>query len=133
MLDLVLRDAPPENEMGRSLLRVCESIRLSAIWRVVSACFDSCRESPKSKDSQALSMRSRMSIYYLILRRRVPCHALGAVPKDVPQARMPFSADKETCMSLWTIDASAVSSESRWQDFPIWAGDRKSTRLNSSH
>src|SRR3546814_7737230 len=33
-------------------------IRLSAIWRVVSACFDSCRESPKSKDSQALRMRT---------------------------------------------------------------------------
>src|SRR3546814_13173580 len=58
------------------------------------------------------------------------------------QARMPFSADKETCMSLWTIDASAVAEDSRWQDFPIWAGvvvrrpgrgDRKSTRLNSSH
>src|SRR3546814_2434188 len=50
---LVLRDAA-----WRRLLRVCESIRLSAIWRVVSACFDSCRESPKSKDSQALRMRS---------------------------------------------------------------------------
>src|SRR3546814_17362320 len=35
---------------------------------------------------------------------------------------MPFAADKETCMSLWTIDASAVAEDSRWQDFPIWAG-----------
>src|SRR3546814_2136654 len=64
-----------------------------------------------------LSMRSRMSISYLILRRRV-----SAVSKDVPQARMPFSADKEGCMPLWTIDASAVAEDSRWQDFTIWAG-----------
>src|SRR3546814_11089738 len=62
-----------------------------------------------------LSMRSRMAISYLILRRRV-----SAVSKDVPQARMPFSADKETCMPLWTIDASAVAEDSRWLDFPIW-------------
>src|SRR3546814_8132060 len=101
MLDLVLRDAPPENEMGRSLLRVCESIRLSAIWRVVSACFDSCRESPKSNDSQALTLRSRMSIHYLILTTRVPCPPLGPVPQDLPQARTPFSPDHETCISLW--------------------------------
>src|SRR3546814_17557577 len=62
-------------------------------------------------------MRSRMSISYLILRRRVI-----AVSKDVPQARMPFSADKEGCMPLWTIDSSAVAVDRRWQDFPIWAG-----------
>lgn len=24
-------------------------------------------------------------------------------------------------MPLWTIDASAVAEDSRWQDFPIWA------------
>src|SRR3546814_14458425 len=35
---------------------------------------------------------------------------------------MPFAADKETCMSLWTNDASAVAEDSRWQDVPIGAG-----------
>src|SRR3546814_19422400 len=49
---LTARASPFETRCCAALLRVCESIRLSAIWRVVSACFDSCRESPKSKDYQ---------------------------------------------------------------------------------